>query len=205
MRGREDMADVLDVVEFAAAQLPGPDKRVAVVGCAAGCLWGWRRQNCRASRASWWTKSALAPLKGACHPCLGPAPLLCSYSWGSCVAAYALAHPAVAAYASASFPLGGLSWVLQTSRHFGEVARATHLPRLLVLGDQVGVMGQWQRAEGSRWQLARGQAAARLAVAPGPRALDPLQRQGTKATCKLPVVCACSSLQAWCMEEQSSR
>lgn len=32
MRGREDMADVLDVVEFAAAQLPGPEKRVAVIG-----------------------------------------------------------------------------------------------------------------------------------------------------------------------------
>lgn len=32
LRGREDMGDVLDVVEFAAAQLPGPDKQVAVIG-----------------------------------------------------------------------------------------------------------------------------------------------------------------------------
>lgn len=32
VRGKEDMADVLDVVEWAAEQLPGPDKQVAVVG-----------------------------------------------------------------------------------------------------------------------------------------------------------------------------
>jgi hypothetical protein len=32
LRGKEDMGDVLDVVEFAAAQLPGPDKQVAVIG-----------------------------------------------------------------------------------------------------------------------------------------------------------------------------
>ncbi|KAL4854510.1 hypothetical protein ACK3TF_004687 [Chlorella vulgaris] len=80
VRGKEDMADVLDVVEWAAEQLPGSDKQVAVIG----------------------------------------------YSWGSCLAAYALSHPAVVAYVGVSFPLGGLSWVLQTKKHFGELCRSSH-------------------------------------------------------------------------------
>lgn len=60
--------------------------------------------------------------------------------------AYALSHPSVAAYVGVSPPLGGLSWLLQARKHFGEVLRATHVPRLLLLGDQVsfcGCMGGW--------------------------------------------------------------
>lgn len=67
-----------------------------------------------------------------------PSPPCRRYSWGSCVAAHALSHPSVAAYVGVSVPLGGLAWMLQTKRHFGEVCRASHLPRLLLLGDQVG-------------------------------------------------------------------
>ena len=59
------------------------------------------------------------------------------YSWGSCLAAHGLSHPAVAAYVGVSPPLGGMAWVLQTKKHFAEVCRAIHLPRLLLLGDQV--------------------------------------------------------------------
>ncbi|PSC76865.1 band 7 [Micractinium conductrix] len=88
--GGDDMADVLDVVEYAAAQLPGPEKHVVLIG----------------------------------------------YSWGCCVAAHALASPHVAAYVGVSPPLGGLSWVLQTKKHFAEVCRASHVPRLVLLGDQ---------------------------------------------------------------------
>jgi hypothetical protein len=32
VRGREDMVDVLDVVEWAAEQLPPADRQVAVIG-----------------------------------------------------------------------------------------------------------------------------------------------------------------------------
>ncbi|KAI7843226.1 hypothetical protein COHA_003206 [Chlorella ohadii] len=88
--GGDDQRDVLDVVEWAAARLTGPEKHVAVIG----------------------------------------------YSWGSCLAAHGLSHPAVAAYVGVSVPLGGMAWVLQTKKHFGEVCRAIHVPRLLLLGDQ---------------------------------------------------------------------
>ena len=37
---------------------------------------------------------------------------------------------------SVSFPLGGLSFVLQTKKHWQELCRARHLPRLLLLGRQ---------------------------------------------------------------------
>jgi hypothetical protein len=108
------------------------------------------------SAASWNRGSWAAPPDGSsCCPPRGcrlpsvvstpcpPLPLRrppppCRYSWGSCLAAYALSHPSVVAYAGVSFPLGGLSWVLQTKRHFGEVCRSSHVPRLLLLGDQVG-------------------------------------------------------------------
>lgn len=154
MRGKEDMADVLDVVEWAAEQLPGSDKQVAVIGCVQG-----RRHTlpqgvqCESISAQlvlgFW-----AGHRRRFHPpvCVGsqrvcseacttaqsslPNTWYCRYSWGSCLAAYALSHPAVVAYVGVSFPLGGLSWVLQTKKHFGELCRSSHVPRLLILGDQ---------------------------------------------------------------------
>lgn len=61
---------------------------------------------------------------------------LVGYSWGGCVAAAGLRHPLVAAYASLSFPLGGLSWVLSTRGHLDQVFQGRHVPRLFVLGTQ---------------------------------------------------------------------
>jgi hypothetical protein len=57
------------------------------------------------------------------------------YSWGSCLATYALDHPSLAAYIGISFPLGGISAVLQTRVRFDALCRASQVPRLLVLGD----------------------------------------------------------------------
>lgn len=170
--GGDDMRDVLDVVEWAAARLPGPEKHVAVIGCARAVGW-WplcRSSPCLlclahcahcaappcllvalAEPAHVWlgrphSRSGTQPLCSSAparlfpvHPfACAPYPAPRSYSWGSCLAAHGLSHPAVAAYVGVSVPLGGMAWVLQTKKHFGEVCRAIHLPRLLLLGDQVG-------------------------------------------------------------------
>jgi len=90
LRGNEDAADVLDVIDFLKEQLSGK-RRVFIIG----------------------------------------------YSFGACLAAHALSHPHVAAYVGISFPLGGLSFLLQTQRMLeGMVCTATHVPRLLVVGSQ---------------------------------------------------------------------
>lgn len=67
--------------------------------------------------------------------------IVVGYSWGSCVAVHALRHPLVAAYVGVSFPLGGLSSVLGTRSHFAMLAETKHVPRLLIMGSQVGCRG----------------------------------------------------------------
>ena len=66
----------------------------------------------------------------------GPSPriVVIGYSFGACLGAYALEDPRVAAYIGVSFPLGGLSAVLQTKIGFQKVCAASKVPRLLVLG-----------------------------------------------------------------------
>lgn len=58
------------------------------------------------------------------------------YSWGSCLAAFALDHPDLSAYVGISFPLGGLASILKTRQLFERVCKASQVPRLLLLGDQ---------------------------------------------------------------------
>ncbi len=95
--------------------------------------------------STWLERPRAFKRQTACMPC---SPAVRRYSWGSCLAAHGLSHPAVAAYVGVSVPLGGMAWVLQTKKHFGEVCRAIHVPRLLLLGDQVRleVMHGWVRA-----------------------------------------------------------
>jgi alpha/beta superfamily hydrolase len=62
--------------------------------------------------------------------------IVIGYSFGACLAAYALQDPRIALYVGISFPLGGLAAVLQTKKGFDLLCKATHVPRLLVLGSQ---------------------------------------------------------------------
>jgi dienelactone hydrolase len=69
----------------------------------------------------------------------GPSPriIVIGYSYGACLASYALKNnPRVALYIGVSFPMGGLSAVLQTKAGFDILCGATSVPRLLVLGSQ---------------------------------------------------------------------
>jgi hypothetical protein len=54
VRGKEDMADVLDVVEWAAEQLPGSDKQVAVIGYVPGRRHAAPRGPVRVDALSWY-------------------------------------------------------------------------------------------------------------------------------------------------------
>ncbi|GAB4815510.1 hypothetical protein N2152v2_002556 [Parachlorella kessleri] len=58
------------------------------------------------------------------------------YSFGACLATAALSQPRVTAYAGVSFPLGGMATVLQPRKHLATLLAATHMPRLLVFGNQ---------------------------------------------------------------------
>ena len=71
-----------------------------------------------------------------CNQLPGPSPrvVIIGYSFGACLGAYALEDPRVAAYIGVSFPLGGLSAILQTNAGFQKVCAARKIPRLLVLG-----------------------------------------------------------------------
>ena len=60
--------------------------------------------------------------------------IVIGYSFGACLASYALQDPRVVLYIGISFPLGGLTALLQTKKGFDMMCRATHVPRLLVLG-----------------------------------------------------------------------
>lgn len=137
------MADALDIVEWAAAQLPAGAHRPSLqppssLAAMASCM-------PRAGAGSRPAPTCRPPTRSprCCLRCAGPdrRVVVVGYSWGSCVGAHALAHPSVAAYVGVSPPLGGLAWVLQTKKHFGEVLRATHVPRLLLLGDQARLGG----------------------------------------------------------------
>ncbi|KAG7674599.1 hypothetical protein NADE_008361 [Nannochloris sp. 'desiccata'] len=62
--------------------------------------------------------------------------IVIGYSFGACLAAYALQDPKVAVYIGISFPLGGLTALLQTKKGFDLMCKATNVPRLLVLGSE---------------------------------------------------------------------
>ena len=64
-----------------------------------------------------------------------PKIVVIGYSFGACLAAYALQDPRVALYIGISFPLGGLSNILNTKEGFERlISNAVKMPRLLVLG-----------------------------------------------------------------------
>ena len=65
-----------------------------------------------------------------------PQVFLVGYSFGACLAAAAIDHPALAAFIGVSYPLGGLSFLLKTRPAFERVCRARYLSRLLVVGNQ---------------------------------------------------------------------
>jgi len=96
LRGQEDAADVLDIIDFVSEQIlktpPASSMR------------------------------------------LTPRIYLVGYSFGASLAAQALDHPSLACYIGISFPLGGLSFLLQTKAVFDRMCLASHLPRLLVVG-----------------------------------------------------------------------
>ncbi len=62
--------------------------------------------------------------------------IVIGYSFGACLASYALQDPRVALYIGISFPLGGVSSLLKTKQAFDLLCKAAHVPRLLVLGAQ---------------------------------------------------------------------
>ena len=89
-------------------------------GCCAGMAW----QLTAALPACWALQAQTFP----------PRPrLLCACPHAHPAHPHALPTPTPC---SVSFPLGGLSFVLQTKKHWQELCRARHLPRLLLLGRQ---------------------------------------------------------------------
>jgi alpha/beta superfamily hydrolase len=78
--------------------------------------------------------SATSPSSTPLNTSTKPKIVVIGYSFGACLASYALQDPRVVLYIGVSFPLGGLTALLQTKKGFDIVCRARHVPRLLVLG-----------------------------------------------------------------------
>lgn len=83
--------------------------------------------------------AAIRGLPGVARSGAEPRIAVVGYSWGCCVAAAAARSKSVAAYVGVSFPLGGVSAaVLSTRQRFDELAARSRLPRLLILGTADG-------------------------------------------------------------------